>query len=73
MKYLKVILCFSVVFLSACAPQKVDYTDYVQSDPKSILVLPPVNNSTEVKASNSFLSQTTYPLSESGYYVCQLL
>ena len=33
MKYLKVILCFSVVFLSACAPQKVDYTDYFQSYP----------------------------------------
>lgn len=33
------------------------------------MVLPPVNRSLDVKASYSFLSQVTYPLAESGYYV----
>ncbi|MBX9868494.1 MAG: DUF799 domain-containing protein [Burkholderiaceae bacterium] len=46
-----------------------DYTAFKQSRPKSILVLPPLNNSTDVSATYSFLSQVTFPLAESGYYV----
>jgi len=46
-----------------------DYTAFKQNQPKSILVLPPLNNSPDVRATYSFLSTVSYPLSESGYYV----
>ena len=36
---------------------------------KSILVLPPINESPEEQASYSMVSQVTYPLAEAGYYV----
>ncbi|RUR94814.1 DUF799 domain-containing protein [Pectobacterium polaris] len=56
--------------LTGCAkPVPYDYTAFKQSKPKSILVLPPVNHSPDVRASYSLLSQVTYPLAESGYYV----
>lgn len=49
--------------------QPYDYTAYRQHLPRSILVLPPVNNSPDVSATYSVLSHLTYPLAESGYYV----
>lgn len=56
--------------LAGCAkPVPYDYTAFKQSRPKSILVLPPVNHSPDVKAGYSMVSQVTYPLAESGYYV----
>ncbi|MFM0040067.1 DUF799 domain-containing protein [Paraburkholderia strydomiana] len=57
--------------LAACAqPVKhADYTAFRNSRPHSILVLPPENETTDVQATNSMLSQMTMPLAESGYYV----
>ena len=49
--------------------QPVDYTAFKQSNPASILVLPPLNASPDVAATYSMLSQVTLPLAESGYYV----
>ncbi|HHX33767.1 MAG TPA: DUF799 domain-containing protein [Gammaproteobacteria bacterium] len=62
----------SVLSLVGCAtgPTTVyDYTKLKDENPLSILVLPPLNNSLAVDAGYSFLSQVTYPLAESGYYV----
>ncbi|PUE46997.1 hypothetical protein B9Z45_16345 [Limnohabitans sp. 2KL-17] len=62
----------AVVVLSGCAtkaPAPYDYTEYKLSDPKSILVLPPINKTPEVRAPYSMLAQVTFPLAESGYYV----
>ena len=56
-------------FLSACATTPFDYSNYRQARPKTILVLPPINKSTEVLASYSYLSTVTQPLAEKGYYV----
>ncbi len=50
-------------------PPKKDYTEFRKSHPRSILVLPPVNESTEVGATYSLLTTTTRPLAELGYYV----
>lgn len=74
MRYLfRVMICLgAAVLLSACASKpmtKLDYTAYKQSNPRSILVLPPLNNSPDVSAGYSVLSQLSYPLAESGYYV----
>ncbi|QIC32997.1 DUF799 domain-containing protein [Pseudomonas protegens] len=46
-----------------------DYSAYKQARPKSILVLPPLNESPDIKATYSMLSQVTFPLAEAGYYV----
>ncbi|MDO4997806.1 MAG: DUF799 domain-containing protein [Neisseria sp.] len=73
MKLLKLLLPTVLVFsLSACQVARVtpyDYTAFKESKPKSILVLPPLNESPEVNATWGMLSATTYPLSEAGYYV----
>lgn len=58
------------LLLSGCAKQApYDYAAFHESKPKSILVLPPVNQSPDVKASHSVLASTTLPLAEAGYYV----
>lgn len=61
----------TLVVLAACAaPVKhVDYTAFKNSRPRSILVLPPANETADVKATNSMLAQMTMPLAEAGYYV----
>lgn len=60
----------AAVLLSGCAaPVKTDYTALRAAKPASILVLPPVNDSPDVRASFSMLAQATYPLAEGGYYV----
>jgi hypothetical protein len=46
-----------------------DYTEFRKRHPRSILILPPVNQTTEVGASYSLLTTTTQPLAELGYYV----
>lgn len=56
--------------LTGCATQTpYDYTAYKESRPRSIVVLPPLNNTPEVPASYSVLSYATRPLAEAGYYV----
>ena len=46
-----------------------DYTNYRAHPPRSILVLPPLNESTSVQGTYSYLSTVTRPLAELGYYV----
>lgn len=60
------------VFAVGCATHKAqpyDYRAFEASNPHSILVLPPLNNSPEVGATESVYSTVTYPLAEAGYYV----
>lgn len=61
----------AALWLSACAtpPKPYDYTAFRQSKPASLLVLPPVNQSPDVKATPSVLAQAMLPLGEAGYYV----
>lgn len=61
---------FALALLGGCAtPKTVDYAAFKQARPRSILVLPPVNESPDIKASYSLMSQVTFPLAEAGYYV----
>ena len=58
------------LLLAGCvAPQSHDYTAYREHFPRSILVLPPLNESTDINATYSCLSTVTMPLAEHGYYV----
>ena len=71
---LRITLALSAVcllLLSACSTPsaKPDQSDFRNSMPKSILVLPPVNLSPDIRGSLTFLSTVTRPLSEAGYYV----
>ena len=63
-------LLLSAVLAAACnSVEPYDYTLFREHPPRSILVLPPLNNSLEVDASYSYLSTVTQPLAEQGYYV----
>ncbi|QGZ62297.1 DUF799 domain-containing protein [Paraburkholderia acidisoli] len=58
--------------LAACAgpaKQQVDYTALRAARPHTIVVLPPLNETSDVNATNGMLSQMTMPLAEAGYYV----
>ena len=67
----KLALLAGVVALAAgCATQKpYDYSAFKQHRPKSILVMPPLITSPDIGAPAAVLSQVTFPLAESGYYV----
>ncbi len=63
------VFAFAMLLVS-CVPQRdIDYTAYRQSKPASILVLPPLNDSPDVRATYSLLSTVTKPIAEAGYYV----
>jgi hypothetical protein len=58
--------------LGACATTgdtPYDYSAFRQRPPRSILVLPPLNETTSVEATYSYLASVTKPLAERGYYV----
>lgn len=68
LKAMGLVLCALTV--TGCATvTPYDYTAFKESRPRSILVLPPINNTPEMQASYSVLSHATRPLAESGYYV----
>ena len=68
--FTRVITLAMLVLLVGCASTKPqDQSAQRQSKPRSIVVLPPLNNSPDMRASYSFLSTVTYPLAELGYYV----
>lgn len=71
MQWLKFYFVGLVLILTGCVstPPAHDYSAFRNADPHSILVLPPINNSVEVIAPYSLLSQVTGPIAESGYYV----
>lgn len=60
-----------VVLLSGCATKapQYDYAAFVQAKPATLLVMPPVNDSPDVKATPAVWAQATRPLAEAGYYV----
>lgn len=63
-------LLAAALLLGGCATrQAYDYSAFKEARPTSILVLPPLNSSPDIKATYSMMSQTTAPLAESGYYV----
>lgn len=58
--------------LAACetvGPQPYDYTAFRAKSPRSIVVLPALNNTTHVEAAEWFVSTVSRPFAERGYYV----
>ena len=60
------------IFFTGCSvkePEPYDYSAFLQKKPRSILVLMPTNDSTDVAGSAAVLANAVAPLSEAGYYV----
>ena len=65
-----IIYSFIATFLTACAVTKpFDYTNYRANRPRSILVLPPINQTTNVDGTYGYYSTVTQPIAERGYYI----
>ena len=62
-------LLLSLGCAAAHAPPKKDYSAFRAADPRSILVVPVVNNTNNVEAPSLFLSTLSIPVGERGYYV----
>ena len=58
-----------MLIVAGCATKPYDYTNFREHPPRSILVLPPLNESVEIAGTYSYLSTVTKPLAEHGYYV----
>jgi len=69
--YVQIALCgiLSVLIFTGCVTEPYDYTNFRAHLPRSILILPPLNESTDVAGTYSYLSTVTMPISELGYYV----
>lgn len=70
-KYLAILALLGSVALGGCANNQAhyDYAAFRKAQPKSIIILPPTNQSPDVKASGSVLATATFPVAEDGYYV----
>jgi hypothetical protein len=63
-------ILLACIVASGCATSpRTDYTLYRQHMPRSIAVLPPLNQTSKLEATYAYLSTVTYPLAELGYYV----
>lgn len=70
MNLLKLSLLICCLGLMSCTTvQPYDYTALKNAAPRSILVIPPLNNSVDVTAPYSYLSTVSQPIAEKGYYV----
>lgn len=64
-------LVASLCVLVGCAtpPPPYDYSAFQRAKPATLLVMPPLNESPDVKASPAMWASATLPLAEAGYYV----
>lgn len=62
-------IAFTMLAGCATKPPAYDYSAFIEARPASLLVLPPVNESPDVKATPGVWSHATRPLAEAGYYV----
>ncbi len=66
-----VALALALALMGGCATKvpPYDYSAFRAAKPATLLVMPPVNDSPDVKATPGVWSHATRPLAESGYYV----
>lgn len=59
------------LLLGGCAtrPPAYDYTAFQKAKPATLLVMPPVNDTPDIKATPGVWAHATRPLAEAGYYV----
>jgi hypothetical protein len=59
----------SLVLAGCKVTDPYDYTNFRAHPPRSILVLPPLNESMAIEGTYGYLSTVTQPIAERGYYV----
>lgn len=61
----------SLAVLAGCAtpPAPYDYRAFIEAKPATLLVLPPLNDTADIKATPGVWAHATRPLAEAGYYV----
>jgi hypothetical protein len=61
----------ALALLGGCATRapSYDYAAFLRAKPATLLVMPPINESPDIKASPSVWANATRPLAEAGYYV----
>ncbi|MGZ0016900.1 GNA1162 family protein [Yeosuana sp. AK3] len=71
MKKYNLLIIIAVITLSSCkVTKKMDaYKGIYEEKPVTILLMPPINNSTNVDAKEYFHSTLNVPISSTGYYV----
>lgn len=68
-------ISIAVLLFSSCATTTTTYTraslypKMYEEQPVSLLVMPPINNTTNVEAKDLLYTSISYPLIEAGYYV----
>jgi hypothetical protein len=70
--YLILVLSIFALLGGCAAPKPYDYSAFNERMPRAIVVLPPINDSLDVKATYGVYATTTKPLAEAGYYVLQV-
>jgi hypothetical protein len=69
MKLRWAVVCVLLLALSACSARQPRYEAFYAHEPRSILIVPPLNDTTEVTAPAVYSTTVTRPLAERGYYV----
>lgn len=69
MKRLKWLAVLSVLSGCVTPPDPVDFSAFHSANPRSILIVPSVNNTLDVDAPDYLLTTLPKPLAEKGYYV----
>lgn len=71
-KAIYTILAAVALFLSSCSPQFTrleQYPGMYEAKPVTLVVMPPINNTSNVDAKELLYTSISYPLIEAGYYV----
>ena len=64
-----ILTCGTILTACATAPASKDYAKFDLENPRSILVVPALNNTASVNAADFFVSTVSRPFAERGYYV----
>ena len=62
-------VCVAFLIFAGCASSPYNYRNFQEHPPRSILVLPPVSESTDLRGTYGYLSTVSFPVAEKGYYV----
>ncbi len=71
-KAIYVIIAGVALFLSSCSPKFTrleQYPGMYEAQPVTLVVMPPINNTSNVDAKELLYTSISYPLIEAGYYV----
>lgn len=63
------LLTFCAALMACATKPPYDYTAFKRNHPASLLVLPPINDTADVKATGGVMATAALPLAEAGYYV----